>query len=91
MLLSKKLTVITVLMIILCCRYYDTEDFSLISIIVTLNITIHGNINIVNIDQPYVLCNHLYLCMSCVCVRVCVCMCVYACVYNTYVRHKTSP
>ena len=31
-------------MIILCYRYYDTEDFSSISINVMLNITIHDNI-----------------------------------------------
>ena len=33
-----------VLMIILYYRYYDTEDFSSISIIVMLNIIIHDNI-----------------------------------------------
>ena len=36
--------IFTVLTIILCYRYYDTEDFSSISIIVTLNIMIHDNI-----------------------------------------------
>ena len=39
-----------VLMIILCYRYYNTEDFSLISIIVMLNIKIH--INIVILPSP---------------------------------------
>ena len=29
---------------ILSCRYYDTEDFSLISIIMTLNIMIHDTV-----------------------------------------------
>ena len=41
---QKNLTIFTVLMIILCYQYYDTEDFSSISIIVMLNITIHDNI-----------------------------------------------
>ena len=40
--------IFTVLIIILYYQYYDTEDFSSISIIVMLNITIHGNI-----AQPY--------------------------------------
>ena len=44
MLLSKNLTIFTVLTIILCYQYYNTEDFSSISIIVMLNITIHDNI-----------------------------------------------
>ena len=36
--------ILMVLTIILCCQYYDTEDFSSISIIVMHNITIHDNI-----------------------------------------------
>ena len=40
---QKNLRIFTVLTIILCYQYYDTANFSLISIIVTLNIMIHDN------------------------------------------------
>ena len=46
MLLSKKSMVLT---IILYYKYYDTEDFYSVSIIVTLNIMIY------NIAQPYII------------------------------------
>ena len=50
---QKNLTIFTVLTIILCYQYYDTEDFSLISINVMLNITIHDNIVILPSPTPY--------------------------------------
>ena len=51
--IEQKTLIFTVLTIILYYRYYDTEDFSSISIIVMLNIMIYDNIVILPSSKLY--------------------------------------
>ena len=91
MLLSKNLTIFTVLTIILCYRYYDTEDFSSISIIVMLNITIHDNIVILpSPSYAFIIHNNLSVGAQNVTGAYVIIMLVYRCLLNNALTWQGS-